>query len=273
MVHAFDSRVAEEYGIKEAILLSNFEWWIKKNELDERNFYEGYYWTYCTLDALAGLYPYMSKKTIQRTIDHLVKEGLLIKGNFNAVRYDHTTWYALTEKYYSLWSDRGARCSQTDHIEPDKVTTPIPDSNTDSNTNIHSAFDQNELFEKLWKLYPRKQGKGQVSPASKKRLADIGEEHMIRAIERYKKGLEAEPWRKAQNGSTFFNSGYVDYLDENYEEIKPQPQEKTGKSNVYVPEPPKYQKFEKEEWEDRKGEAMPDSIRNKLKTMFGNVGT
>lgn len=73
------------------------------------------------------------------------------------------------------------------------------------------------LFEKLWKLYPCKKGKGQVSDAAKMRLLKIGYEEMVRAIERYKAELEKDSdWRKPQNGSTFFNSGYVDYLDANY---------------------------------------------------------
>ena len=42
---------------------------------------------------------------------------------------------------------------------------------------------------------------------------------MARAIDRYKADLERDSsWRKPQNGSTFFNSGYVDYLDANYQE-------------------------------------------------------
>ena len=40
---------------------------------------------------------------------------------------------------------------------------------------------------------------------------------MIRCIERYKSDLKRDAaGRKPQNGSTFFNSGYVDYLDANY---------------------------------------------------------
>lgn len=79
----------------------------------------------------------------------------------------------------------------------------------------------NECFERLWKQYPNKRGKGQVSDAKKKVLYQIGEEHIQRALKRYLDGLEKDAsWRKPQNGSTFFNSGYVDYLDENYE--KPQ---------------------------------------------------
>ena len=77
----------------------------------------------------------------------------------------------------------------------------------------------NECFEKLWKQYPNKRGKGQVSDAKKKVLYQIGEEHIQRALEK------DASWRKPQNGSTFFNSGYIDYLDENYEKPpEPKPQ-------------------------------------------------
>lgn len=86
--------------------------------------------------------------------------------------------------------------------------------------------DAEALFEQLWKIYPRKRGKGQVSPANKRRLLDIGYEQMERAINRYKADLERETWRKPQNGSTFFNSGYVDYLDDNYAGPIPKPLER-----------------------------------------------
>lgn len=84
----------------------------------------------------------------------------------------------------------------------------------------------NECFERLWKKYPSKKGKGQVSDTKKKVLYQIGEEHIQRALERYLDGLEKDAsWRKPQNGSTFFNSGYVDYLDESYEKPQePKPQ-------------------------------------------------
>lgn len=81
-----------------------------------------------------------------------------------------------------------------------------------------SMQEINDFFESIWKLYPSKKGKGQVSDTKKRKLYDIGFDELARAIERYKQGLEKESWRKPQNGSTFFNSGYVDYLDVNYEE-------------------------------------------------------
>ncbi|MBQ8331096.1 MAG: DUF4373 domain-containing protein [Clostridia bacterium] len=89
-----------------------------------------------------------------------------------------------------------------------------------------SKADIDAFFEHLWKLYPVKKGKGQVSDAAKKRLFSIGKEEMERAIERYLKELKKDSeWRKPQNGSTFFNSGYIDYLDANFT-----PQEEAGKN-------------------------------------------
>lgn len=81
----------------------------------------------------------------------------------------------------------------------------------------HIVQDAHALFEELWSLYPSKKGKGQVSEAKQKKLLVIGREEMVRAIDRYKADLKKDSgWRKPQNGSTFFNSGYVDYLDKNY---------------------------------------------------------
>lgn len=48
--------------------------------------------------------------------------------------------------------------------------------NTNKNErNINNALrdkEATELFEKLWKLFPVKKGKGQVSSAAKRRLLD-----------------------------------------------------------------------------------------------------
>lgn len=76
--------------------------------------------------------------------------------------------------------------------------------------------EANALFEKVWQLYPVKRGKGQVSASAKKRLYKIGYEEITRAIGRYTEYVDSIDYLQYQNGSTFFNSGYIDYLDANY---------------------------------------------------------
>lgn len=85
-----------------------------------------------------------------------------------------------------------------------------PDAPKESNAEIES------FFESIWKLYPNKKGKAAVSKTKKKELFKVGYDEMSRAINRYVTDLKAEEWRKPQYGSSFFNKGYVDYLDKNY---------------------------------------------------------
>lgn len=127
--------------------------------------------------------------------------------------------------------------SESKRIERPTVTVTVTDTVKDTETETikdqnplcaegedqaGSRREANEVFERLWKLYPNKRGKGQISDAKKKTILGIGEEHMTRAVKRYideheekeRSGAFTPRW---QNGSTFFNSGYVDYLDENYQ--------------------------------------------------------
>jgi hypothetical protein len=88
--------------------------------------------------------------------------------------------------------------------------TTYKESNKDNKKDI-CAF-----FESIWNLYPNKKGKGQVSDTQKTKLFEIGLEELSRCIDRYRRSKE--DWKAWQHGSTFFNSGYVDYLDKNYQE-------------------------------------------------------
>lgn len=86
-----------------------------------------------------------------------------------------------------------------------------------------SNGDLEIFFESIWKLYPRKEGKGSVSKTQKTKLYHIGLDELNRAIERYKAKLKSDgtEFKFIKQGSTFFNSGYIDYLDANYEAQAP----------------------------------------------------
>lgn len=78
-----------------------------------------------------------------------------------------------------------------------------------------------EFFEACWKPYPKKKGKGQVSEGHKiKLMKEVGQEQMLRCIERYKEAVRGWDEQFIMHGSTFFNSGYVDYLDNNVEPVR-----------------------------------------------------
>lgn len=86
------------------------------------------------------------------------------------------------------------------------------------------------FFESIWELYPSKKGKASISDARKKVLYSIGFDTIKNCIDRYVK--DKEEWRPYKDGSTFFNGGYVDYLDENYSPAESQKQREDVLSKI-----------------------------------------
>lgn len=121
--------------------------------------------------------------------------------------------------------DPSSDCSP-DVVVSDKEKEREKEEDKENNkNNVHSGASAkqitnteiNAFFDSVWELYPVKKGKGQVSDSKRRALYKIGFEEINRAIDRYLTELQKDAaWRKPQNGSTFFNSGYVDYLDDNF---------------------------------------------------------
>lgn len=103
-------------------------------------------------------------------------------------------------------------------------------NNTNNINNINNIYSSN-LAEEIWKAYPNKKGKAKSITCINKILKSISKEELLRCIDRYKQDVEnqrANGFKTLayKNGSTFFNGGYIDYLDENYQEEKNNKSEK-----------------------------------------------
>lgn len=154
------------------------------------------------------------KKQVQRELNELVdmKFILVVKdASFSSSRVlkfnkDYDSWQ-VTKKIPGNLKDTHTGSFLDTHTGSELVTQ---ERKLKKNTKeIYSAF-----FESIWTLYPCKKGKGQVRDSQKSKLYKIGIEELSRCIERYK---SIKPnWQQYQNGSTFFNSGYIDYLDANF---------------------------------------------------------
>lgn len=91
-----------EVGVNAAIILEHIDFWCAKNKANDRNFNDGYYWTYNSTKAFKEIYPYMSEKVIRTALKRLVDGGYIVTGQYNERPYDRTKWYAVTEKGSAL---------------------------------------------------------------------------------------------------------------------------------------------------------------------------
>lgn len=133
-------------------------------------------------------------------------------------------------------NDTTSDTTETIDISKFSNTDTTTNETTDSATNAKKANTTKEIrnknkdihivqSEELWKLYPNKTGKGKVITKIPNLIKEYGFEQMKNTITRYVEYVEHRKNTdfknlKYQNGSTFFNSGYIDYLDENFTSLE-----------------------------------------------------
>ncbi|WP_061306776.1 hypothetical protein [Clostridium botulinum] len=92
-------KLAKCLGLKEAVIFQQIHYWLKHNEKTKQNFREGKYWTYNTIKKWhEDEFDFLSIRTVERTLQKLEKDGLLISKTFNKMKGDKTKWYTIDYK-------------------------------------------------------------------------------------------------------------------------------------------------------------------------------
>lgn len=147
MFHTFNTNIAKKYGVNCAVILQNLYFWIEKNKANNKHFYDGNYWTYNSKKAFGKIFGYLSERQIDYALKKLIDDGVIITGNYNAVAYDRTLWYAITKKGYSILQNCEMEATKLLN-ENNKIVEPIPDNKqtdikTDNKTdNIVEQVDE-----------------------------------------------------------------------------------------------------------------------------------
>lgn len=165
MEYGFNIELAQKLGLNEAIMIRYFMFWIDKNKANERNFYDGRYWTYNTLASFGEIFPFWSKDQIRYTLKKLSEKNILITGNYNKNPYDKTLWYSINNDVIAelMKSDDeilpnadgntpASKC-ENPHIDvgnfphrSGKIPTPIPVVNTIEETYVNTHESACEIF-------------------------------------------------------------------------------------------------------------------------------
>ena len=142
--------LATELGnLNEAVFVQQLHYWLEIKKQMGKNFIDGRYWIYNSVDEWLKQFPWLSSATLRRTIDNLVKKGFVIKGNFNQKKIDHTIWYSLNyekimeiDKKIKRQKEEQARISLDASLSEEKFESPQTVENKD-----FSRIAQNEQIE------------------------------------------------------------------------------------------------------------------------------
>jgi hypothetical protein len=101
--HHFNVQIAIDFDLNISTFLNNMAFWLNKSIANRKNFHEDNYWIYNSRLAFAEIFPYWNDNQIKHLLSNCIKNGLIIKGNFNTNKYDRTCWYTFTDKAYSYY--------------------------------------------------------------------------------------------------------------------------------------------------------------------------
>lgn len=160
-------------------------------------------------------------RTLQKHVTSLIKKGYIRKETVNGIGCRYYILKSMEIPSGELhYVEDYTRCKTTPPPSGELHHDPVENyttTNTNTSTNkktIYSASD----YEYIWSLYPNKKGKAQAMKKIPKLLNQYGKETLVKVIERYTLEIKDKDKQYIKHGNTFFNGGYVDYLDENYQE-------------------------------------------------------
>lgn len=98
MEHHFNTDHAKKYGVDEAIVINSFKHWIEKNRANRVNSKGGHTWTYNSLNALCELFPYWTRRQLERITKSLIDQGVLQAEQLMLDKGDQRLWYAFADE-------------------------------------------------------------------------------------------------------------------------------------------------------------------------------
>lgn len=149
MYHSFDVDIASKYGVLEAIILNNLWFWIEKNKANDKNYHDGKYWTYNSVNAFSKLFPYASARKISNALNKLISDGILVTANYNSSAYDRTLWYAFTIKGESIMQKCKMDSCETDESNIYNINKENSDSNNKLKNNPNKKHIVVEFSEEI----------------------------------------------------------------------------------------------------------------------------
>lgn len=134
---------AEVLGVNEAIIVQQIHYWLNINEKAKINFHEGRYWTYNTYENWQKTnFRFLSVPTLKRIFKKLEDKKILIKDNFNKSKYDRTLWVSINyDKLDELMSkyEEKIEAEKNEEIKENIEISTKYQSDTMSDSNIVSS--------------------------------------------------------------------------------------------------------------------------------------
>lgn len=187
-------QLADRIGLNEAIILQQLKYWL--NETESGVEHEGQRWIYNTVEQWQKQFPFWSADTVKRALSSLQKQGLVLVEKLAKAKHDHTNYYAINYQSVALIEEGNLHQSEEGNLPP-SGGAGCPDLHTEittkttPETSLSKSANQQDGFERFYKLYPRKQKRPAAERAWKKLgLSSEQQELLIKALAEHCKQVD-----------------------------------------------------------------------------------
>lgn len=95
--HCFNVELATKIGLEESILLQHFFWWFQHNKHTPEMCRDGRVWFFRSVAEMREEFPYLTASNVRTAIEHLIRIGYVVRGDYSERSMNKSTWYALTD--------------------------------------------------------------------------------------------------------------------------------------------------------------------------------
>lgn len=178
-IHSYNVSVAADVGINAAVIFYNICYWVEENTANERNFINGEYWTYNTVNAFKTLFPEMSYEQVRNALRKLENAKYIKSAFLNDDTRDRTKWYTVVDK--NKWITSNKCICENSQMDCDKSqmereeSTDVNNIYNNKNTNTDNKQSNNNQSDNSHDKYALEDVK---RPSSKGDMyASVPEEH------------------------------------------------------------------------------------------------
>ncbi|MCW6662914.1 hypothetical protein NHG29_01365 [Aerococcaceae bacterium NML160702] len=237
------AKLAEIIGLNEAIFIQQLHYWIKKDGKER----DGKKWIYKSIKEWQEEdFAFWSDSTIKRIISSLNSSGLIEQSNYNKAGFDKTKWYTINYTNLQSVTNRigqndlthGSDCTDgAGQVELTNTRDYTETTTENNNTTLgHTPMTKTEKekqlrddFEKLWKLYPKKEDKERAFKAYKKAIGEgVTNKQIQTGIVGYRRQIEIERKERkfVKTGGNWFSgklweNDFSSFMPQHREAIQP----------------------------------------------------
>ncbi len=105
--HLLCPSLARRYGVHAALVVKHIWDEFCANERAGRCSFAGRTWMRSSQMMFTAIMPYLTKNMVRRALERLMKQGVIVRGEFGDSRFDRTSWYTFTQFGRLLMQESG----------------------------------------------------------------------------------------------------------------------------------------------------------------------